>query len=183
MKMKSILKIGIFFLLSIVIINCKEQKKESKEEQETKELKSEKHAWNEEQKEAFINNCESFLIAEGIDNPESYAKCLLDLVIENYPIPDEALNISQQEMVTLFESSDCLDDLLLIKIENPWTPEVEDVFLEHCIEAQIKQGKSKEEAERYCDCALGEIKDIIPNPHHVMTLTQEELDRILNNCK
>ncbi len=42
---------------------------------------------------------------------------------------------------------------------------------------------TEDAADAYCDCALAEIKEIVPNPHHVMSLTQEELDHILNKCK
>ena len=81
-------------------------------------------------------------------------------------------------MAQLFVKSECLDDLLLIKIEDPWTEEVGQIFLEHCRTAQKAQSVSDADADTYCSCALEEIKKIVPNPHHVMTLTEEELDEI-----
>ena len=72
---------------------------------------------------------------------------------------------------------------MLIKIEDPWTEEVEKLFVKHCQKAQADQGVAEEVAKSYCDCALGEIKQIVPNPHHVMSLTEEELNHILEKCK
>ena len=72
---------------------------------------------------------------------------------------------------------------MLIKLEDPWTEEVESLFLEHCQAAQKEQGVSTEEGSSYCECALEEIKKIVPNPHHVISLTQEELDTVLEKCK
>jgi len=107
----------------------------------------------------------------------------LEASVEKYPDPDVAAELEQNDIVHMFEESKCLDDILLIKIEDPWTEEVEKLFVEHCQKAQAEQGVTEDAAKAYCDCSLVEIKQIVPNPHHVMSLTQEELDHILDKCK
>ena len=102
--------------------------------------------------------------------------------MEAFPDPAIAMELEQNEIVELFVNSKCIDDLLLIKIEDPWTEEVEQLFLEHCKTAQIEKGVTDNEADSYCSCALEEIKKIVPNPQHVMTLTEEELALILERC-
>jgi len=61
--------------------------------------------------------------------------------------------------------------------------EVEKIFLDECLTSAKKKYSSEEEAKTYCDCALVEIKKIIPNPQHVITLTENELNLILEKCK
>jgi len=55
--------------------------------------------------------------------------------------------------------------------------------LDECLTSAKKKYSSEEEAKAYCDCALVEIKKIIPNPQHVITLTEYELNLILEKCK
>lgn len=164
----------------IVMAGCGKEKKEDVLKNEVVESK---HQWTDKNLLDFEKNCVGFLETEGVENAKVYCDCLLESSVKAYPDPAVAMELEQNEIVKLFEDSKCMDDLLLIKIEDPWTEEVEQLFLEHCKSAQIKKGVSEVGANEYCSCALIEIKEIVPNPHHVMALTQEELDHILNKCK
>ena len=139
--------------------------------------------WSEEGKNRFNSNCVGFLEREGVADAEKYCDCLLQSSMEEYPDIQEAMELEQTEIVTLFEQSRCIDELLLVKIEDPWTGEAEDLFLEHCQEGKRQQGMSEEDAQKYCDCALDEVRLLIPNPHHVISLTEEELAQIFNKCQ
>ena len=174
-------KTYIFILVaSFLFISCSKQKKEATS---TPEVAASKHQWTEKNMLEFERNCIGFLESEDVENAKSYCDCLLKSSIEAYPDPEKAMELEQNDIVELFVKSECLDDLLLIKIEDPWTNEVEQLFLEHCQISQIENGVSDSEAESYCSCALGEIKQIVPNPQHVMTLTEEELAHVLEKCK
>jgi len=141
------------------------------------------HQWTEKNQLEFERNCIGFLEKEGVSDTKVYCDCLLASSIEAYPDPEVAFELEQNDIVVLFEQSKCIDDLLLIKIEDPWTQEVEQMFIEHCNKAQKDKGAEDAAATSYCDCALEEIKQIVPNPHHVMSLTEEELKSILEKCK
>ena len=172
-----------FLILSIlVIVSCNNTKKKNSEPT-SKDTEKTIASWTQEEKAVFSANCEALLKSEGVENPKDYCDCLLEVTMTNHPDPFTATELTQNEIVAMFEASECLDDILLIKLEDPWTEEVEAIFLEHCKKAQIESGKSQEEADSYCDCALDQIKIIIPNPQHVMSLTEEELQQILSECK
>jgi len=173
--------IHLIMLIAVLFISCNKEKKE--ENPEKKEVTENNHQWSEKEMLEFERNCVGSLEREGVENAKQYCDCLLESSIEAYPDPSVAIELEQNDIVALFEKSNCLDDLLMIKIEDPWTEEVEEKFLEHCNTAQIEQGVADSDASDYCDCALGEIKKIVPNPHHVMSLTQEELDHVFDNCK
>jgi len=167
-------------LLIFLIAGCEKVKKT---ETTAKEIVETEHQWTEENMLEFEKNCVGFLESEGVENAKNYCDCLLESSVKAYPDPAVAMELEQNEIVKLFVDSKCVNDLLLIKIEDPWTEEVEQIFLEHCKKNQLKNGVAENNAESYCDCALSEIKEIVPNPHHVMSLTQDELDHILNKCK
>ena len=171
-------------LLTLLFISCTSGKKNDPTS-ESKELEATavQHQWTDKHKLEFERNCVGFLEREGVVNAKEYCDCLLEASVTNYPDPEVASELEQNDIVKMFEESKCLDDILLIKIEDPWTEEVEKLFVKHCQEAQAEQGVGEDAAQAYCDCALVEIKEIVPNPHHVMSLTQEELDHILNKCK
>ena len=139
-------------------------------------------SWSEKNKGEFESNCVRILEKEGVTDAKKYCDCLLESSMASYPDAEGAMELEQHEIVKLFEESKCLDDILLIKLEDPWTEDVEELFLKHCMEAQVNQGISEENASAYCDCALAEIKTIVPNPHHVMALTEEELAQVLEKC-
>ncbi len=162
----------------LILTTCGKEKKEAHdlESQETS------HQWTERNKLEFEKNCAVFLEKEGVEDPSPYCDCLLQSSLSSYPDPEVAMELEQEHMSELFLKSKCLDDLLLIKIEDPWTEEVEQIFLKHCYEAQLTSGASAGNADHYCSCALEEIKTIIPNPQHVLTLTEEELQHILSKC-
>ena len=173
--------IHLVMLITILFISCNKGKEEGNTEK--KEVAETKHQWSEKEMLEFERNCIGSLESERVENAKVYCDCLLKSSVEAYPDPSVAIELEQNDIVALFEKSNCLDDLLMIKIEDPWTEEVEQLFLEHCKTSQIESGVSDSEADDYCDCALGEIKKIVPNPHHVMALTQEELDHIFAKCK
>jgi len=174
-------KTSILILFTAVLfISCGKEKKEIKSE---KEVAESKHQWTEKNMLEFERNCVGFLESEDVKNAKIYCDCLLKSSIEAYPDAAVAFELEQNQIVKLFVESECLDDLLLIKIEDPWTEEVDQLFLEHCKIAQKEKGVAESDADSYCACALGEIKQIVPNPHHVMALTQEELDHVLEKCQ
>ena len=170
----------LFILPLFLLTNCG---KEKKSETSTNEVEVSKHKWTEKDKLEFERNCVGFLESEDVQNAKKYCDCLLESSIEAYPDPMVAMELEQNEIVSLFVNSKCVDDLLLIKIEDPWTEEVEQLFLQHCKTAQKEKGVAEADANTYCSCALGEIKQIVPNPQHVMTLTEEELAHVLEKCK
>lgn len=172
----------MLLVFSLVLISScgKEKKQEDTVQEPSVEAK---HQWTEINKLEFERNCVGFLESEGVENAKKYCDCLLASSIEAYPDPAVAMELEQNAIVDLFVASKCMDDLLLIKIEDPWTEEVEELFLKHCKEAQKANGETVERAEEYCSCALGEIKEIVPNPQHVMALTEDELSHILEKCK
>jgi len=170
----------LFILPLFLLTNCG---KEKKNDTSAKEAEASKHQWTEKNMLEFERNCVGFLESEDVQNAKKYCDCLLESSIEAYPDPTVAMELEQNEIVSLFVNSKCVDDLLLIKIEDPWTEEVEQLFLEHCKTAQKETGVAEADADTYCACALGEIKQIVPNPQHVMTLTEEELAHVLAKCK
>lgn len=172
------------FLFTTLLIACNSKKNNAPEkENETDQTAAIEHQWSDKDKLEFERNCVGILEQEGVSNAKEYCDCLLDASVSNYPNPAVATELEQNDIVKLFEESNCLDDILLIKLEDPWTEEVEKLFVEHCQKAQREQGVTDDEAQTYCDCALQEIKEIVPNPHHVISLTQEELDHVLEKCK
>ena len=170
----------LLFVPFFYFLACKTEKKVETIANEDVQVE---HQWTEKNMLEFERNCVGFLEADGVKNAKVYCDCLLKSSFEAYPDATIAMELEQNEIVKLFEDSECIDDLLLIKIENPWTEEVEQLFIEHCKIAQAKIGVEDTEANAYCACGLGEIKKIIPHPQHVMSLTEEELASILENCK
>ncbi len=181
------MKKSIYLFLAVVFLvlfSCNSKKKEVLEnESKFEKTETAEHQWTDKNKLEFERNCVGILEREGVVDAKNYCDCLLEASVKNYPDPEVASELEQNDIVQLFEESNCLDDILLIKLEDPWTEEVEKLFVEHCQKAQAEQGITEDAADAYCDCALAEIKEIVPNPHHVMSLTQEELDHILNKCK
>ncbi|MGB5315059.1 MAG: hypothetical protein WBN56_03595 [Robiginitalea sp.] len=176
--MKAIVVLMVFaFLLAG---GCKQSKKEEKTSDTSMEALQ---TWSEEERIQFNSNCLGFLEREGVADAGKYCDCLLESSMENYPDVQEAMELEQTEIVTLFEQSKCVDELLLVKIEHPWTEEAEALFLEHCQEGKQQQGMSALDAEEYCNCALAEVRVLIPNPHHVISLTEEELAQIFSKCQ
>ncbi len=181
MKNPIYLIVLLFFLINV---SCEKKKAESTAQEDEQSLAAEpNHQWTEKNKLEFERNCVGFLEREGVVEAKSYCDCLLEVSLEQYPDPAVASELEQNDIVDMFEKSKCLDDVLLIKLEDPWTEEVEGLFVEHCRMAQAEQGVGSEEAEAYCACALDQIKEIVPNPQHVISLTQEELDHVLEKCK
>lgn len=157
--------------------------KEKKSETSESEIVESEHQWTEKNMLEFERNCVGFLESEDVENAKKYCDCLLESSVEAYPDPAIAMELEQNQIVELFVNSKCVDDLLLIKIEDPWTEEVEQLFLEHCKTTQIENGITETEADNYCSCALDVIKKIVPNPQHVMALTEEELAHVLEKCR
>ncbi len=180
--MKNYTALLLLILPLLLLTNCGENKKEATSSKELDAAKS-KHKWTEKNMLEFERNCVGFLESENVENAKIYCDCLLKSSLEAYPDATIAMELEQNEIVELFVNSKCVDELLLIKIEDPWTEEVERLFLEHCKIAQKEKGVSDADASAYCSCALGEIKQIVPNPQHVMTLTEEELSHVLEKCK
>lgn len=177
-KMKNTYYITI--VLTLLSIGCKESKKT--ENVVDQQVAAVNHSWTDKQQEGFLKNCNGFLISDGVDNAEEYCDCLLTTTMDAYPNPEIAMELEQNDIVRLFEESGCLDDYLMVKIEDPWTDEVNEAYLKSCIDARIKTGVSKEEAVSYCSCSLDYIKEIIPNPQHLIQLTKEEWEKIKSNC-
>lgn len=177
MKKYTALLLMIFPLFLLNSCNTKNKEVASDKENVSK------HQWTDKDMLEFERNCIGFLESEDVENAKIYCDCLLESSVKAYPDPAIAMELEQNEIVELFVNSNCMDDLLLIKIEDPWTEEVEQLFLEHCKTAQAEKGEASEKGEEYCDCALGEIKKIVPNPQHVMALTEDELSHILEKCK
>ena len=176
--MKRITILWVFALL--VITSCKQKQKEVVPEESGTEMES---AWTEVDRVSFKSNCEGFLMAEGVSDTETYCDCLLESSMEKYPDIDKAMELEQTQIVSMFEESDCIDELLLTKIDHPWTSEAEALFLEGCMAGRIKQGMSDADATSYCECALTEVRQLIPNPQHVISLTEEELSQISSKCQ
>ena len=166
-------------LAFLSIAGCKQKK--DKEVADTYTEVSQ--AWSSNDRARFNKNCVGFLTNEGVTEATKYCDCLLQSSMEKYPDVAEALELEQTEIVALFEQSQCIDELLLVKIEHPWTDEAESLFLESCQEGRRQQGMKDEDAEKYCDCALSEVRVLIPNPHHVISLTEEELSQIFEKCQ
>ncbi len=180
--MKKYIAIHIIFftILALLSTSCENKKKGKVESEAAIEIE---HSWSEANKAALQKNCIGFLVSDAVEHPGKYCDCLLETVIKNYPMPEDAIALSQHELAKLFENSECIDDILLIKIESPWDEEVEKIFLDECLTSAKKKYSTEVEAKTYCDCALVEIKKIIPNPQHVIALTENELNLILEKCK
>ena len=164
----------------LISSGCKQKKKD--ETTSTSGVES-VQVWPEEEKNRFLSNCVGFLEREGIATAETYCDCLLESSMEKYPDIEEAMELEQTEIVTLFEQSNCLDDYLMVKIENPWTEEVSAVFLEHCQKSKTESGSNEDDALKYCSCALEKIKELIPQPQHLIQLTPEEWESIVKDCQ
>ncbi len=167
-------------ILGLLFTSCARKKKGKAKSDKSSEIS---HNWSEDYKATFQQNCTGFLVSESVEHPQKYCDCLLETVIHKYPMPEEAISLSEHELAKLFEISECIDDILLIKIESPWNQNIEKVFLKECFESARKDYDLEQEAKTYCNCALVEVKKIIPNPQHVIDLTQDELNLILEKCK
>jgi hypothetical protein len=168
----------VFALL--IITGCKQEKKD--ETPSTSDVES-LVVWPEKEKDRFYSNCVGFLEREGVASAENYCDCLLASSMEKYPDIEEAMELEQTEIVNLFEQSNCLDDYLMVKIEDPWTEEVSAVFLEHCQKSKTESGSNEDDALKYCSCALDKIKELIPQPQHLIQLTPEEWESIVKDCQ
>lgn len=164
----------------LIVLGCKEEKKNETPSVSAVEALPE---WSDEDRTRFNSNCVGFLGAEGVADSEKYCDCLLESSMAKYPDVELAMELEQTEIVSLFEQSECIDELLLVKIEHPWTEEAEELFKKHCKEGKMQQGSSDDDAEKYCDCALAEVRELIPNPHHVISLTEEELLQVFSKCQ
>ncbi len=132
-------------LAFLILSGCKQGKKDEAPAGSGMEAGQ---AWSEEDKDRFSSNCVGFLEGEGVAQAEKYCDCLLQSSMEEYPDVQEAIELEQTEIVTLFEQSKCIDELLLVKIEHPWTEEAEGLFLEHCQEGKRQQGMTGEDAKK-----------------------------------
>ena len=181
---KLIYQYSILILFSALLLTgCGNKKKDKPETNQTETTVNKSHKWNDEDKQVFKNNSNSFLKAHSVENPEKYTDCLLETVMKEYPDPDKAMDASQNEMADLFESSDCLDDLTMVKIISQWNKETETIFIRECVKNAKKHYKTEADAKSYCECVLTEIKKIIPNPQHVVTLTEEEYNSVIKKCE
>lgn len=173
----------LFYILSIafLLVNCKNQSKERNTEvQELEEIKIE---WTKEQKNEFIQNCNVFLENDGVDGTVNYCTCLLEATMNAHPDPETAMELEQNDIVSLFEESGCLDDYLMVKIEDPWTEEVSMAFLDSCKKSRVEMGDSDEVANEYCACSLAKIKELIPQPQYLLQLTTDEWNAIKKSCE
>ena len=164
----------------LIVSGCEQKKKD-----ETPSTSGEESlvVWPEEEKNRFYSNCVGFLEREGVVDAKKYCDCLLESSMEKYPDIEEAMELEQKEIVILFEQSNCLDDYLMVKIEDPWTEEVSAVFLEHCQKSKKESGSNEDDALKYCSCALEKIKELIPQPQHLIQLTPEEWESIVKDCQ
>ena len=172
----------LLYLLSTVmlLVSCKNEPKDNNSvKQEESEVLVE---WTAEQKNEFSQNCNVFLQNDGVEGAENYCSCLLTATMEAHPDPETAMELEQNDIVSLFEESGCLDDYLMVKIEDPWTDDVSMAFLESCKKSRIELGNSEQVATEYCDCSLIKIKELIPQPQYLLQLTQEEWKTITNSC-
>lgn len=167
-----------YLLLICLAISCNQ-----KSSQENSIEADVTHSWTETDMISFQSNCIGFLENEGVSDPSKYCNCLLESSLIKYPDVEEAMELEQHEIVSMFENSDCIDELLLVKIEQPWTEESEELFIKSCQESKMRQGLTEGQSLEYCSCALEEVKLIIPNPQHVISLTEEELKRVFNKCE
>jgi len=164
----------------LIISGCKQKKKDKTPSTSSSESLV---VWPEEEKNRFYSNCVGFLELEGVADAKKYCDCLLESSMEKYPDIEEAMELEQKEIVILFEQSNCLDDYLMVKIEDPWTEEVSAVFLEHCQKSKKESGSNEDDALKYCSCALEKIKELIPQPQHLIQLTPEEWESIVKDCQ
>jgi uncharacterized protein YdcH (DUF465 family) len=172
----------LIIFLTLILMSCENKKTNTEDQNKTQTVTKKAHSWTDADEQAFKDNSNAFLTAHGVTDTKKYTDCLLKTVIEEYPNPEDALSSGQSEMLILFEKSNCLDDLLIVKIESAWNKDTEALFLKKC-KLNAKKNPTVKDAEKYCNCALTEIKKIIPNPQHVIRLTEEELDAILKKCK
>lgn len=164
----------------LIISGCKQKKKDVTPSDSSLESLQ---VWPEQEKNRFYSNCVEFLERDGVADAKKYCDCLLESSMEKYPDIAEAMELEQTEIVNLFEQSNCLDEYLMVKIEDPWTEEVSAVFLEHCQKSKIASGSDEEDALKYCSCALEKIKELIPQPQHLIQLTPEEWESIVKDCQ
>ncbi len=181
---KQILKYTLITLfVGSLTFSCSTKKKEDVSIAKKETTTEKKQAWTNEQIESFKLNSNLFLKAHTVENPDKYTNCILKITMEKYPDAEDALSSSQNEMLVLFEKSDCLDNLLLVKIESAWNKETEALFLKNCITSAKKNTMTDKDAKDYCDCALTKVKKIIPNPQYAIKLTEEEYKSVLEDCK
>ena len=164
------------------LLACKDQKSATTDTAPSKEEEVQK-VWSERQDQEFLKNCNGFLENESVEGASTYCNCLLNATKKAHPDPETAMTLEQNDIVSLFEESGCLDDYLMVKIEDPWTDEVSAAFISQCETTQIEGGAEEAVAKAYCSCALDKIKELIPQPQHLVQLTEAELSGILEDCK
>jgi len=175
-------KIFDLVLLGFVMILACKQTSNTENPVKSADVNTATEKWTNDQNEEFLKNCNGFLDNEGVDNAAKYCDCLLDATKKAHPDPETAAALEQNDIVSLFEESGCLDDYLMVKIEDPWTEEVSAAFIENCTAFRVESGADSASAEAYCSCALEKVKALIPQPQHLIQLTQEELNNILKDC-
>ena len=140
-------------------------------------------SWSEASTVEFMNHCQTLAKSFKEEGHEVYCDCLLTDVSQQFPNYDEVHDFTQSKWLTLIAESDCHDDEWSEDYGSGWDDEAETAFMDGCVSAQLASDSSKKEAETFCDCAFGQIKSMVPNPHLANMILEEEVAAILENCK
>ena len=179
--MKRILKHTSVALLLFGLLCCKEDKNKAdiQTNEETAEIA---HNWSDDDKTLFSNNCLKYFNDIDKEKSEEYCDCLLKSTMQAESEPSKAMAIEQKDLAGLFLRSECLDGLEAERGKSPWDEGLESEFKGSCVKSQMKQGKSEDEANSFCDCALTKVKAMVPHPQHFMAYTEKEMQQLTEGC-
>ena len=179
--MKRILKKTLLSLLLFGLLCCKEDKQKT-ENQTNVEAVEIANNWSEDDKMLFSENCLKYFSGEDKNVSKEYCDCLLKSAIQAESEPSKVMAMKQKDIAGLFLKSNCLDGLEPERGKSPWDEDLETEFKSSCVKTKLKQGKSEDEANSFCDCALAKVKAIIPHPQHFMAFTEKEMQQLTEGC-
>jgi hypothetical protein len=110
---------------------------------------------------------------------EDYCSCYVDSVTQFEPTPGKAI----PDSVLTGISSSCLDQLHKKYpggiYKQKWTEERQKVFRESCM---LRTSSKVTDKRIYCNCVLGKIMQVYPDPQTMPVLDEVELNRLSADC-
>lgn len=176
-------RLSIISLVWITILSsCSTSTSDTSQKEDTSEA-SFVSPWSEQENQQFKSDCEKLAQEMKSEGHMVYCECLLKTVSQSYPDHNNTHNLTQSQWVDLLISSDCHDDEFTEDYGSGWDVPSSEAFLEGCKTSELANGSSAETADTFCNCALDQIKEKIPNPQYSSQVTQEEMQEILAACR
>ncbi len=113
---------------------------------------------------AFLEEC-----AKSSEGQNALCSCMLEQIMEKYPTVAQAEKITDAEMQTIAEH--CIN-------KTQWPLDEQAAFIKSCQEG----AKDNSNAVPLCSCMLPKIMKLYPDAKDVDKLTNEQVDKMLEEC-